>query len=124
MITTNLGYPRIGPDRQLKRTVESYWRGETGRDELLAATRELRLDNWRRQAAAGIELVPSNDFSLYDHVLDHLVMFGAIPEAITCLLPPVTDCRRSPPCSRTLQVANHILLTSQMAVGTTLRDSL
>jgi 5-methyltetrahydropteroyltriglutamate--homocysteine methyltransferase len=89
MITTNLGYPRIGPDRQLKRKVESYWRGETGRDELLAATRELRLDNWRRQAAAGIELVPSNDFSLYDHVLDHLVMFGAIPERFGWMGGPV-----------------------------------
>ena len=80
MITTNLGYPRIGPDRELKRAVEGYWRGKIGRDELLAVAKALRVDHWRRQAAAGIDLVPSNDFALYDHVLDHLAMFGAVPE--------------------------------------------
>ena len=79
MITTNLGYPRIGPERELKRAVEDYWRGKLHRDDLLAKARELRLAAWRRQADAGIELIPSNDFALYDHVLDHLAMFGAIP---------------------------------------------
>ncbi len=80
MITTNLGYPRIGPRRELKRAVESYWKGQSGAGELLAAARELRLANLRRQAASGIDLVPSNDFSLYDAFLDHVAMFGAIPE--------------------------------------------
>jgi 5-methyltetrahydropteroyltriglutamate--homocysteine methyltransferase len=79
MITTNLGYPRIGPDRELKRAVEDYWRGKLHRDDLLAKARDLRLAAWRRQADAGIELIPSNDFALYDHVLDHLAMFGAVP---------------------------------------------
>lgn len=80
MITTNLGYPRIGPDRELKRAVEGFWKGSVGADEMLATAKELRLANLQRQAAAGIDLVPSNDFSLYDQVLDHLVMFGAVPE--------------------------------------------
>lgn len=80
MITTNLGYPRIGPRRELKRAVESYWKGQSSADEMLAAARELRFENLRRQAAAGIDLVPSNDFSLYDAFLDHVAMFGAIPE--------------------------------------------
>ena len=80
MITTNLGYPRIGPDRELKRAVEEYWRGKIGRDELLAVAKALRVDHWQRQAAAGIDLVPANDFALYDHVLDHLAMFGAVPK--------------------------------------------
>ena len=80
MITTNLGYPRIGPRRELKRAVEGFWKGELGAAELLATARELRLANLRKQAAAGIDLVPSNDFSLYDQFLDHAAMFGAVPE--------------------------------------------
>ncbi|MEM7051703.1 MAG: 5-methyltetrahydropteroyltriglutamate--homocysteine S-methyltransferase [Acidobacteriota bacterium] len=80
MITTNLGYPRIGPDRELKRLVEGHWRGKVSAEQLLAGAKELRLAGWRKQAEAGIDLVPSNDFSLYDQVLDHIAMFGAVPE--------------------------------------------
>ncbi|MEM7482656.1 MAG: 5-methyltetrahydropteroyltriglutamate--homocysteine S-methyltransferase [Acidobacteriota bacterium] len=80
MITTNLGYPRIGPDRELKKLVEGFWRGKVGRDELLAGGKALRLAGWKRQQQAGIDLIPSNDFSHYDQVLDHIAMFGAIPE--------------------------------------------
>ncbi len=80
MITTNLGYPRIGPGRELKRAVEGFWKGSIGAAEMLDAARALRLDGLRKQAAAGIDLVPSNDFSLYDQFLDHAAMFGAVPE--------------------------------------------
>jgi 5-methyltetrahydropteroyltriglutamate--homocysteine methyltransferase len=80
MITTNLGYPRIGPRRELKRAVEGFWKGGIGAGEMLDRARELRLDGLRKQAAAGIDLVPSNDFSLYDQFLDHVAMFGVIPE--------------------------------------------
>jgi 5-methyltetrahydropteroyltriglutamate--homocysteine methyltransferase len=80
MITTNLGYPRIGPDRELKRAVEDHWNGKLGGEELLARADEIRREGWRRQAAAGIGLIPSNDFALYDHMLGHAAMFGAVPE--------------------------------------------
>lgn len=80
MKTANLGYPRIGPQRELKRAVEGYWRGKTSTDEMLDVARRLRRDQWLRQSAAGIDFVPSNDFALYDHVLDHVAMFGLIPE--------------------------------------------
>ncbi|NIJ35434.1 5-methyltetrahydropteroyltriglutamate--homocysteine methyltransferase [Sphingopyxis panaciterrae] len=76
----NLGFPRIGPRRELKKAVEAYWAGKIGQDELLATARGLRAATWDRQKAAGIDVIPSNDFSFYDQVLDTSVMVGAIPE--------------------------------------------
>ena len=78
-LTTNLGYPRIGPDRELKRATEAYWKGELGGDELLATGARLRKENWETQRAAGIDLIPCNDFSYYDHVLDTVALVGAVP---------------------------------------------
>ena len=77
--TANLGFPRIGPHRELKWAVEAYWGGRIDRDELLLRAAELRRANWEFQRDAGITHIPSNDFSLYDHVLDTSVMVGAIP---------------------------------------------
>ena len=80
MFTHNLGYPRIGNKRELKKACESYWSGKISKDALLAIGKEIRLQNWQIQSAAGIELIPSNDFSYYDQVLDMSLMLGAIPE--------------------------------------------
>ncbi len=77
--STVLGYPRIGPHRELKRALESYWDGTTGRAELLETGRTLRAGTWRRLAGLGLEGLPSNTFSLYDHVLDAAVLIGAVP---------------------------------------------
>ncbi|MGE5109574.1 MAG: 5-methyltetrahydropteroyltriglutamate--homocysteine S-methyltransferase [Acidobacteriaceae bacterium] len=79
MITGNLGFPRIGANRELKFAMERYWSGECSREALDEVARKLRLARWRMQADAGIQHIPSNDFSLYDHVLDTAVMLGAIP---------------------------------------------
>ena len=79
-IASNLGFPRIGSKRELKHAVEGFWQGETGEEELLAVARQLRRRHWELQRDAGIEHIPSGDFSLYDHVLDTAVMVGAIPE--------------------------------------------
>ncbi|KRE88809.1 5-methyltetrahydropteroyltriglutamate--homocysteine methyltransferase [Frateuria sp. Soil773] len=78
--TTCLGFPRIGRRRELKRALERYWRGEDDADALLATARELRQRHWRLASAAGLDSVPVNDFSLYDHVLDTAVLFDAVPE--------------------------------------------
>ncbi len=78
--SANLGFPRIGPDRELKRATEGHWRGDVSADELRETAARLRAANWRTQAAAGIDHVPSNDFSLYDQVLDTAAMLGAVPE--------------------------------------------
>jgi 5-methyltetrahydropteroyltriglutamate--homocysteine methyltransferase len=73
------GFPRIGARRELKSAVESYWAGRSSNDQLGSAAAELRATNWGVMADAGIELIPCNDFSLYDHVLDATVLVGAIP---------------------------------------------
>jgi 5-methyltetrahydropteroyltriglutamate--homocysteine methyltransferase len=78
--TAVLGLPRIGPDRELKFALESYWSAGTGVDELHQTARALRAESWRRAERAGIDAIPSGDFSLYDHVLDTAWAFGAIPE--------------------------------------------
>ena len=76
----NLGFPRIGLKRELKFALENYWTGKTGEEELLNTAKALRARHWQAQKAAGIAVIPSNDFSLYDHVLDLAVMLGAIPD--------------------------------------------
>ena len=73
------GYPRIGPRRELKRAVEGYWDGRVDRDALDETGRALRLEGWQRMREAGIDLIPSNTFSHYDHVLDAIAMVGAVP---------------------------------------------
>ncbi|MER6575132.1 5-methyltetrahydropteroyltriglutamate--homocysteine S-methyltransferase [Nonomuraea sp. NPDC001023] len=78
--STVLGYPRIGPRRELKRALESYWDGRSGRAELERTGAEIRERTWRRLAELGLEGLPSNTFSLYDHVLDTAVLLGAVPE--------------------------------------------
>jgi len=80
MLTQNLGYPRIGGQRELKKVCEGYWAGKTGHKNVLTVGKTIRHDNWQMQKDAGIDLIPSNDFSYYDHVLDHSLMFGAIPK--------------------------------------------
>jgi 5-methyltetrahydropteroyltriglutamate--homocysteine methyltransferase len=78
--TAVLGMPRMGRDRELKFALESYWAGRTGREELEQTARSLRARNWSDLEAAGIDAIPSGDFSLYDHVLDTAWALGAIPE--------------------------------------------
>ncbi|GHJ37442.1 5-methyltetrahydropteroyltriglutamate--homocysteine S-methyltransferase [Streptomyces sp. TS71-3] len=77
---TVYGYPRQGPHRELKKAIESYWRGRADAAALHRTGAELRRDNWRQLAEAGIDEVPTGDFSYYDHVLDTSVMVGAVPE--------------------------------------------
>jgi len=74
-----LGFPPLGAARELKRATEGYWSGKTTRDTLLATGAELRSRHWRLQREAGIDLPPSNDFSLYDRVLDTCALVGAVP---------------------------------------------
>ncbi len=78
---SNLGFPRIGPRRELKAALESCWSGKTGRDALLETAKGLRAATWQRQQALGLDCVPSGDFSFYDQMLDTSVMVGAIPAA-------------------------------------------
>ncbi|MFP4098297.1 MAG: 5-methyltetrahydropteroyltriglutamate--homocysteine S-methyltransferase [Alphaproteobacteria bacterium] len=78
-LATNLGFPRIGDMRQLKKAVEGYWKGKLSQEELRNAAKELRKANWQAQKNAGLDHIPSNDFSLYDHVLDMTATLGLVP---------------------------------------------
>jgi len=79
MKTNNLGYPRIGSNRELKKASELYWAEKISADELIETGKEIRLKNWKLQAEAEVDLIPSNDFSFYDQVLDLTLTLGAIP---------------------------------------------
>lgn len=79
-ISTVLGYPRIGPNRELKRALEDYWAGRTDRAALDETGRRLRAETWHRLHELGLAGLPSNTFSLYDHVLDTAVAVDAIPD--------------------------------------------
>jgi 5-methyltetrahydropteroyltriglutamate--homocysteine methyltransferase len=79
ILATNLGFPRIGGHRELKTAVESYWAGKSPVDELLKTAASLRARHWLVQQKAGIDHIPSNDFSLYDQMLDTIATLGAVP---------------------------------------------
>ncbi|MBA2079365.1 5-methyltetrahydropteroyltriglutamate--homocysteine S-methyltransferase [Rhodanobacter sp. PCA2] len=79
-LVTYPGFPRIGLKRELKRALESHWHGDAPAEALLETARTLRARHWRLAREAGADVVPCNDFSLYDHVLDTAVLFDAIPE--------------------------------------------
>lgn len=78
-LTHTLGYPRIGEKRELKKAVEAYWQGKLTRDELEKVALAIRCRNWITQRDAGIDLIPSNDFSFYDQVLDTSCLAGNVP---------------------------------------------
>ena len=79
-LTSVSGFPRIGGDRELKKAIEGYWKGKHGLDQVRATAKELRERHWRLQAEAGIDLIPSNDFSYYDQVLDTAILLNVIPQ--------------------------------------------
>ncbi|KAI0878779.1 cobalamin-independent methionine synthase [Hypoxylon argillaceum] len=75
-----LGFPRMGVNRDLKKATEAYWAGKLSQADLLAEAKRLRLAHWKIQKDAGVDVIPSNDFALYDQVLTHIQDFGAVPE--------------------------------------------
>src|SRR5690606_27811633 len=74
------GYPRIGKHRELKKALEAFWSGKLGEDELQSTASEIRRSGWEAQAGAGLDLIPVNDFSLYDQVLDTSALLGNVPD--------------------------------------------
>ena len=78
--TAVLGFPRIGPDRELKAALERFWAGESKADELRDTAKQLRVANLRMAAEAGVDVLPVGDFALYDHVLDTAEMAGIVAE--------------------------------------------
>ena len=80
MTTTHiLGYPRIGPQRELKFALENFWLGKSSVSELQATAAQLRAANWAKQRDAGLRFAAVGDFALYDHMLDTAALLGALP---------------------------------------------
>ena len=80
-----LGYPRIGQKRELKKAIEKYWKNEISEEYLSSVSKSIKAQNWKTQSDQGIDLISSNDFSLYDQVLDMCITLGCIPERFTNL---------------------------------------
>ncbi len=91
MLKNNLGYPRMGAHRELKKACEQYWAGLISRQELFLVARRLQEQHWLIQADAGIDLIPCNDFSFYDQVLDMSLLLGAIPVRYSPVITDIKD---------------------------------
>ncbi|MGG1601068.1 5-methyltetrahydropteroyltriglutamate--homocysteine S-methyltransferase [Paenibacillus naphthalenovorans] len=78
--SSNLGYPRIGVNREWKKLLEALWANKIQESEFEKKIEELRLNHLKLQQEKGIDLIPVNDFSLYDHMLDTAAMFGIVPK--------------------------------------------
>ncbi|KAM5550378.1 hypothetical protein ABKV19_027515 [Rosa sericea] len=74
-----VGYPRMGPKRELKFALESFWDGKSSAEDLQKVSADLRSSIWKQMADTGIMHIPSNTFSYYDQVLDTTAMLGAVP---------------------------------------------
>ncbi|KAJ3488362.1 hypothetical protein NLI96_g2877 [Meripilus lineatus] len=75
-----LGFPRIGANREVKKAVEAYWAGKISADDLTKAAADVKKASWTSLKERGVDLIPSGDFSLYDHILDHSAAFNVIPK--------------------------------------------
>ncbi|MED4223937.1 5-methyltetrahydropteroyltriglutamate--homocysteine S-methyltransferase [Neobacillus cucumis] len=80
MLSSNLGYPRIGEKREWKKVLEQFWAGKLEKEDFLKQMEQIRLQHLQKHNDAGIDLIPVGDFSQYDHVLDTAVMFGLVPK--------------------------------------------
>ena len=83
--TSVIGFPRIGKNRELKFATEKFFKGEISQDELEKTAQALRAYGWKNQQEAGIDFIPSNDFSFYDNMLDTAFLLGALPQRYTNL---------------------------------------
>ncbi|MBW7475403.1 5-methyltetrahydropteroyltriglutamate--homocysteine S-methyltransferase [Paenibacillus oenotherae] len=77
--TANLGYPRIGEDREWKKALEAYWSGKLGQEDFKVEMERIQLAHLEVQKAKNLDSIPVNDFTYYDHMLDMAVMLGVIP---------------------------------------------
>lgn len=88
VVSHNLGFPRIGAHREMKKAVEAYWRGDITQDDLKQQEIALQEQNWLMQSQSGLDFIPVGDFTWYDHVLDTSVMLGVIPERFKKTIDP------------------------------------
>ncbi|TGN11869.1 5-methyltetrahydropteroyltriglutamate--homocysteine S-methyltransferase [Leptospira ilyithenensis] len=89
VLATCLGYPRFGKARELKKSLESFWAGKISEEELNETGKNIRKQHWLEMKRAGMNHIPSNDFSYYDHVLDTIVLLGATPKRYGSISNPI-----------------------------------
>ncbi|MFK2824471.1 5-methyltetrahydropteroyltriglutamate--homocysteine S-methyltransferase [Bacillus sp. B190/17] len=89
IVSSNLGYPRIGENREWKKALESFWAGKVSEQQLLEEMESIRLTHLKKQKDKGIDQIPVGDFTFYDQVLDTAAMFGMVPERFTYTSGPV-----------------------------------
>lgn len=75
-----VGFPRIGEQRELKRVLEEFWAKKCSFENVQNVASKLKARHWKYQRDAGVDFISSNDFSLYDNMLDTSIMLGAIPK--------------------------------------------
>ncbi|KAF7332003.1 hypothetical protein MKEN_00080600 [Mycena kentingensis (nom. inval.)] len=80
VLSAVLGFPRIGANREIKKAVEAYWAGKISADDLTKAAADVKKTSWTSLKDRGVDLIPSGEFSLYDHVLDHSAAFNVVPK--------------------------------------------
>ncbi|VVT55862.1 uncharacterized protein SAPINGB_P004775 [Magnusiomyces paraingens] len=91
VLSSVLGFPRIGAHRELKKVTESYWSGKATVEELFKVGKEIRAHNWKLQKESGVDIIASNDFSFYDQVLDLSLLLNVIPERYSKYNLPAID---------------------------------
>jgi 5-methyltetrahydropteroyltriglutamate--homocysteine methyltransferase len=80
-----VGFPRIGEQRELKRVLEEFWAKKCSFENVQNVASKLKARHWEYQRDAGVEFISSNDFSLYDNMLDTSLMLGAVPRRFASL---------------------------------------
>lgn len=80
-----IGYPRIGKHRELKFSIEGYFKGSLSLEKLQKDAKELRREQWALLADSRLDFIPSNDFSFYDGMLDMAVLLNSIPDSYKAL---------------------------------------
>jgi 5-methyltetrahydropteroyltriglutamate--homocysteine methyltransferase len=114
MLTQNLGYPRIGANRELKKACEKYWAGKISEKQLIEAGKAERQKNWKVQKSAGIDIIPCNDFSFYDQVQDMTFMLGAIPNRFKPLVGKLSETDLYFALCRGYQTDGHDIIAMEM----------
>ncbi len=114
MLTQNLGYPRIGANRELKKACELYWAGKISETQLIEAGKAERQKNWEAQKSVGIDIIPCNDFSFYDQVQDMTFMLGAVPERFEPLIGKISNIDLYFALCRGYQANGHDIIAMEM----------
>ena len=72
------GFPKLGEKREFKRLLEDFWRGRITEEELHKGMKDLNLKR-ANVYSEFVDLIPSNELSYYDFMLDTALMLGCVP---------------------------------------------